>query len=105
TDIQYCPQGRRPAQAQRSNCSPDERSEIRDSALYLEDRSRMSLTLMRATSDQISFNPLKLACPSLPTMMWSCTAMPKGRAASTIMRVISMPARDGLRDVVQLLNA
>ena len=24
--------------------------------------------------------PFRLACPSLPTMMWSCTAMPSGRA-------------------------
>ena len=27
---------------------------------------------------QINFNPFRLACRSLPTMMWSCTAMPSG---------------------------
>jgi hypothetical protein len=32
----------------------------------------------------------------LPTMMWSCTAMPGGFATSTIARVISTSARDGV---------
>ena len=37
-----------------------------------------------------------LACPSLPMMMWSCTAMPSGLATSTIACVIWMSARDGV---------
>ena len=40
--------------------------------------------------------PFKLACPSLPTMMWSCTAMPSGRANATTAYVISMSAREGV---------
>ena len=32
---------------------------------------------MQATG-QISCIPFKLACPFLPTMMWSCTEMPSG---------------------------
>ena len=36
------------------------------------------------------------AWPSLPTMMWSGTEMPSGFATSTITRVISMSARDGV---------
>jgi len=34
--------------------------------------------------DHISFSPFRLACPFLPTMMWSCTATPSGRTMSTI---------------------
>ena len=45
---------------------------------------------------QISFSPFKLAWPSLPTMMWSCTEMPSGLATSTIACVIWMSARDGV---------
>ena len=41
-------------------------------------------------------SPLRLAYPSLPTMMWSCTAMPSGRATATIAWVISMSAREGV---------
>jgi hypothetical protein len=44
----------------------------------------------------IGFSAFKLACPSLPTMMWSCTAMPSGRATSTIASVIWMSAREGV---------
>ena len=44
----------------------------------------------------INFKPRKLACPSLPTMMWSCTAIPSGAAISTICRVISISAVDGV---------
>lgn len=50
---------------------------------------------------QINFSPFKLACPSLPAMMWPCTEIPNGFATSTMMRVISMSARAGsdcLRD-------
>src|ERR1700730_11544822 len=35
-------------------------------------------------------------CPPLPTMMWSCTAMPSGFAMSTIALVIWMSALDGV---------
>jgi hypothetical protein len=45
---------------------------------------------------QINRNPFKLACPSLPTMMWSCTEIPSGFATSTICWVIWMSARDGV---------
>jgi hypothetical protein len=45
---------------------------------------------------QISFNPFKLACPRLPTMMWSCTEIPSGVAMSTIARVIWMSACEGV---------
>ena len=41
-------------------------------------------------------SPLRLAWPSLPTMMWSCTAMPSGLATSMICCVIWMSARDGV---------
>ena len=41
----------------------------------------------------INRSPLKLAWPSLPTMMWSCTEMPSGFATSTIDCVIWMSAR------------
>jgi hypothetical protein len=51
---------------------------------------------MTEWSAQISRNPFKLACPSLPTMMWSCTEMPSGFATSTICWVIWMSARDGV---------
>ena len=36
-----------------------------------------------------------LACPPLPTMMWSCTAMPSGPAISMIALVIWISACDG----------
>ena len=42
----------------------------------------------------ISRNPFRLACPSLPTMMWSWTSMPSGRATSTIcLRHLDVGAR------------
>src|SRR5437016_2342703 len=44
----------------------------------------------------ISFIPFKLACPFLPTMMWSCTEMPSGLAMLTIAFVIWMSACDGV---------
>jgi T5SS/PEP-CTERM-associated repeat protein len=47
-------------------------------------------------SRYISFSAFRLACPSLPMIRWSCTEMPSGRATSTIARVISMSARDGV---------
>jgi hypothetical protein len=47
-------------------------------------------------ANQINFSPFKLACPSLPTMMWSCTAMPSGFATSMIACVICTSARDGV---------
>ena len=49
-----------------------------------------------ASSSHISFSALRLAWPFLPTMRWSCTAMPSGRATSTIARVMSMSAREGV---------
>ncbi len=45
---------------------------------------------------QISRIPFKLAWPALPTMMWSCTAMPSGAAMSTMALVIWMSACDGV---------
>src|SRR2546422_9458070 len=50
----------------------------------------------RGSLVQISFKALKLACPSRHTMMWSCTAMPSGRAIAMICSVIWMSARDGV---------
>jgi len=44
---------------------------------------------------QISRIPFRLACPFLPTMMWSCTAMPSGVAIATIAFVIWMSACEG----------
>ena len=35
----------------------------------------------------INRNPFMLACPFLPTMMWSCTEMPSGLAMSRGMPV------------------
>jgi hypothetical protein len=35
-----------------------------------------------------SFSPFKLAWPSLPTMMWSCTEIPSGLATAMICCVI-----------------
>ena len=52
--------------------------------------------IARAYGCQISFSPFRLAWPSLPTMMWSCTEMPSGLAISTIDCVIWMSARDGV---------
>jgi hypothetical protein len=40
------------------------------------------------TLGHTSFNPFKLACPSLPTMMWSCTEIPSGLATEMICCVI-----------------
>ena len=48
------------------------------------------------SSSQINRRLLKLAWPSLPTTMWSCTAMPRGRATSMIVCVIWMSACDGV---------
>ena len=44
---------------------------------------------------QISRIPRGLACPLLPTMMWSCTAIPSGFAISMIALVIWMSVCDG----------
>ena len=52
--------------------------------------------LAAAIQAQISRSPFKLACPFLPTMMWSCTEMPSGVAMSTIALVIRMSACDGV---------
>jgi hypothetical protein len=41
----------------------------------------------------INFSAFGLACPSLPTMMWSCTAIPSGPATSMMAWVIWMSAR------------
>ncbi len=40
--------------------------------------------------------PFKLACPFLPTMMWSCTEMPSGAAMSMMALVIWMSACEGV---------
>src|SRR5882757_7170478 len=40
--------------------------------------------------------PFKLACPFLPTMMWSCTEMPSGVAIWTIALVIWISACEGV---------
>ena len=37
---------------------------------------------------QISRIPFRLACPPLPTMMWSCTEMPSGTEMSMIALVV-----------------
>src|SRR5262249_42273378 len=57
-------------------------------------RSRAPGTATRLAA-HISFIAFRLACPSLPTIRWSCTAIPSGRAMSTIAFVISMSAREG----------
>ena len=41
---------------------------------------------------QNSFSPLRLTCPSRPTMMWSWTAMPSGLATSAISFVMRISA-------------
>jgi hypothetical protein len=51
---------------------------------------------IRAASYQSSRNPFMLACPFLPTTMWSCTEMPSGEAISMIALVIWMSACDGV---------
>ncbi|MEH2493686.1 hypothetical protein V1294_000165 [Bradyrhizobium sp. AZCC 1678] len=43
--------------------------------------------MVNAGSNWISRIPFKLACPFLPTMMWSCTEMPSGVASWTIALV------------------
>ena len=48
------------------------------------------------TNTYINLSPFRLACPCLPTMMWSCTEIPSGLAMSTIALVMSMSARDGV---------
>jgi len=50
----------------------------------------------RACGSQINRIPFKLACPFLPTMMWSCMAMPSGLAISTMAFVIWMSACEGV---------
>jgi hypothetical protein len=54
----------------------------------------LSVHLQRPDA-HINFIAFRLACPSLPTMRWSCTAIPSGLAISTIAFVISMSAREG----------
>ena len=44
---------------------------------------------------KISRIPFKLACPFLPTMMWSCTEMLSGAAMLAIALVIWMSACEG----------
>ncbi len=71
--------------------------------------SRFSVPALRCTAEeaphrvlavaiqaQISFIPFKLACPFLPTMMWSCTEIPSGVAMSMIARVMWISACDGV---------
>ncbi len=50
----------------------------------------------RMNHGHINFNPFKLACPFLPTMMWSCTAIPNGAAIATIALVTRMSACEGV---------
>ena len=45
---------------------------------------------------QINRIPFKLACPFLPTMMWSCTEMPSGVAIWTIALVMWISACEGV---------
>src|SRR4029453_16626822 len=70
-------------------------------------KSALALRLARAqpqarvrtlgpSPSHISFSALRLAWPSLPTMRWSCTAIPSGRATSTIARLLSISAREGV---------
>ena len=47
-----------------------------------------------ASDAHISFSTSRLAWPSLPTMMWSCTAMPEGFASVQIL----VCARYSMRD-------
>lgn len=44
------------------------------------------------TRPHISLRPLKLAWPSRPTMMWSCTTMPIAFATAMILRVMVLSA-------------
>jgi hypothetical protein len=46
--------------------------------------------------DQISRIPFRLACPLLPTMMWSWTEIPSGAAMSMMAFVIWISALDGV---------
>lgn len=70
--------------------------------LMVRDARKSTLLTMRGRggdpeqSVQISFRPFKLACPFLPTMMWSCTAIPSGFATSITDRVICTSACDGV---------
>ena len=56
--------------------------------------------MVNAGDDQISFSPFRLACPFLPTMMWSCTEMPSG--VWTIGLIIWMSACEGVGEVAPL---
>jgi hypothetical protein len=47
--------------------------------------------------------PFKLACPFLPTMMWSWTEMPSGVAIWTYALVIWISACDGVGSPVEWL--
>jgi hypothetical protein len=73
-----------------------ERSEIRESCQpHHSPALRCASCGLPHVAAHISFSAFRLACPSLPTIRWSCTAMPSGRAMSTIALVISMSAREG----------
>jgi hypothetical protein len=50
---------------------------------------------LRTSAIQINRIPFMLACPFLPTMMWSCMEMPSGAAMSMIAVVMRMSACDG----------
>jgi hypothetical protein len=47
-------------------------------------------------SCQINLSPFQLACPSRPTMMWSCNAIPSGFATAMICCVMRTSACDGV---------
>jgi hypothetical protein len=57
-------------------------------------RNQSISSLQRRKVPQISCSPFKLACPSRPIMMWSCTSMPSGLAVWMIVFVISIFAHD-----------
>ena len=64
---------------------------------HLKQRTRSNhLPSQLPMSLQISRIPFRLAWPFLPTMMWSCTAMPSGLAISMIALVIWISACDGV---------
>jgi len=58
---------------------------------------RRALAAADQAATYISRIPFWLACPFLPTMMWSCTEMPGGVAISTIALVLWMSACDRRR--------
>src|SRR5580692_1972988 len=69
---------------------------LRLSPAFVNHEQKCGAGARQDSGGHISRIPFRLACPFLPTMMWSCTEIPSGAAMSTIALVIWMSACDGV---------